>query len=137
MKLYKLILLLFLLPVIGRSQNPFTPGNIVVYRIGDGNTLIDGNAVNIFLDEYTTAGVLVQSIQMPAGATGTKLTGLRDDFGGMLTLSTNGKFLMVPGYDIAVGAAFPGPRTIAKVDFNGYVVSTTPMPTPTFLPCAP
>src|ERR1700754_585673 len=103
MKLYKIILLLLLLPLIGQSQNPFTPGNIVVYRLGDGAGVLGAEAAKVFLDEYTPAGVLVQSISMPSGANGTKLTGIRDDYSGYLTLSTNGKYLMVPGYDIAPG----------------------------------
>lgn len=51
----------------------FTPGNLVIYRVGDGaNTLTNtGNAV--FLDEYTTAGVLVQSVPMPTTASGSNV----------------------------------------------------------------
>src|SRR5437879_4455496 len=50
----------------------FTPGNLVVYRVGTGATsdsLVNtGNAV--FLDEYTTGGTLVQSIALPTTASG-------------------------------------------------------------------
>jgi hypothetical protein len=40
---------------------PFTPGNVVVYRVGDGvaNLVATGNAV--FLDEYSPSGTLVQT----------------------------------------------------------------------------
>src|SRR5437763_14586849 len=50
---------------------PFTPGNVVVYRIGSGGT---GRLSNIgspvFLDEYTPAGVRLQSIALPTAASG-------------------------------------------------------------------
>ena len=55
------------------SAGPITPGNIVMYRAGDGSRTMDdlGNAV--FVDEYTPAGVLVQSIPMPLSGSGVKL----------------------------------------------------------------
>src|SRR5262245_50619424 len=48
----------------------FTPGDLVIYRVGDGT----GNEVNtgnpVFLDEYKPDGTLVQSIAMPTTASG-------------------------------------------------------------------
>src|SRR5262245_1238485 len=45
---------------------PFTPGDLVILRFGDANggAAYPGTAP-IYLDEYTTAGVLVQSVPMP------------------------------------------------------------------------
>src|SRR5262245_51312858 len=53
-----------------RADASFTPCNLVVYRVGtgSGSLLNSGNAV--FLDEYTPAGTLVQSIPLPATASG-------------------------------------------------------------------
>src|SRR6478672_11294975 len=45
-----------------------TPGNLVIYRVGDGSATLAGTATAVFLDEYTTAGTLVQSI--PVSSTG-------------------------------------------------------------------
>ncbi|SEP27685.1 hypothetical protein SAMN05660816_05065, partial [Niastella yeongjuensis] len=38
---------------VGLAQNPFTAGNIVVYRIGDGSAPLNATAAKVFLDEYT------------------------------------------------------------------------------------
>src|SRR5207248_6179313 len=40
---------------------PFTQGNIVVYRVGDGSSTpgLSSNAAPVFLDEYTPTGTLV------------------------------------------------------------------------------
>lgn len=49
----------------------FTPSNVVVYRVGVGGatTLVNtGSAV--FLDEFTPAGGLVQSIALPTTVSG-------------------------------------------------------------------
>src|SRR6476646_382680 len=34
----------------------FTPGDLVVYRVGDGSASLTGIATAVFLDEYTPAG---------------------------------------------------------------------------------
>src|SRR6476620_6392333 len=48
---------------------PIAPGDLLIYRAGNGESLVNtGNAV--FIDEYTRAGVLVQSIPMPTVANG-------------------------------------------------------------------
>src|SRR5271167_4809014 len=48
----------------------FTPGNIVVYRVGDGvgSLVLTGNPV--FIDEYTPSGTFVQSVAVPATVSG-------------------------------------------------------------------
>ncbi|PYJ00172.1 MAG: hypothetical protein DME25_21345, partial [Verrucomicrobia bacterium] len=44
-----------------------TPGDLVIYRVGDGTAALGTTAASVFLDEYTTGGTFVQSI--PAGFT--------------------------------------------------------------------
>jgi hypothetical protein len=51
------------------SAASFTPGNIVVYRVDGGGAALNGNGTAVFLDEYTPAGALVQSIAMPTAGT--------------------------------------------------------------------
>ena len=122
---------------------PFTPGNLVVYRIGPSGTVTTlaatGNAV--FLDEYTTAGVLVQTIAMSTVTSGVQLavaasgTAVVD---GLLTRSTNGNCLAVPGYgrDLGTGTgnltttgttASGGAisRVVARVSTTGAVDTST------------
>ena len=78
----------------------FTPGNLVIYRVGDGTSPLAGTGNPVFLDEYTTAGTLVQSIPMPttvvganrrlvAGGTATS-EGLSDPVGGSSLLDLDG-----------------------------------------------
>ena len=43
----------------------FTPGNLVVLRVGDGSSTLSNASTAIFLDEYTTDGTLVQSVDIP------------------------------------------------------------------------
>ncbi len=121
--------------ILGLSQQPFKPGNLVVYRVGDGTAVVDGNASKVFLDEYTASGTLVQSILMPVS--GQKLTMNGDDPSmGLITLSADGKYLLVPGWnaDIGTGVTYGEDRSIAVVDFNGAVSSMTVIPNPNFLP---
>ena len=63
--------LLFIISILSTgltsSAQNFVPGNLVIYRvgtIGSGITLTSA-ATEVFLDEYTPAGVYVRSIAMP------------------------------------------------------------------------
>ena len=67
--LFVLCAVVLLIPSIA-SAAAFTPGNIVVYRVGDGAAALAGTGTAVFLDEYTPAGVLVQSIAMPTTTSG-------------------------------------------------------------------
>ncbi|HET8827827.1 MAG TPA: T9SS type A sorting domain-containing protein [Pelobium sp.] len=100
---------------MGFSQG-FTAGNLVVYRYGDGSAYTNGQLVPVFLDEYTTAGVLVQSLGVPKVASGDNkgLTGLLKlsstgtyQQEGISTLSQDGKYISIFGYNAAVGATVP------------------------------
>lgn len=113
----------------------FTPGNVVVERIGTGAAALTNAATAVFLDEYTPAGTLVQSIPLPTAVSGAnrRLT----DSGtatsdGFLSRSSNGSYLVVPGYDadpgtagIASTASATVPRVIARVDSAGSIDTTT------------
>ncbi len=100
---------------MGFSQG-FTAGNLVVYRYGDGSAYTNGQLVPTFLDEYTPAGVLVKSSGVPKDAVGLNkgLTGLlklssdgKYQQEGMSTLSQDGKYITIFGYNAAVGATTP------------------------------
>src|SRR5690349_3881891 len=68
-KIY-LALAFLILQIKGIAQGSFTAGNIVVYRVGTGPASLGNGATAVFLDEYTTAGVLVQSIALPTTTSG-------------------------------------------------------------------
>ena len=133
-----------LLAVRAHAQPPaFTPGNIVVYRIGEPAGAVLAAAGNpVFLDEYAPPVIpgqlatLVQSIALPrvsiAGppaqrpliASGTATTD------GLLTRSADGSCLVVPGYGRDLGgsgslttAAIP--RIVGRVTATGSIDTTT------------
>jgi hypothetical protein len=110
----------------------FTPGNLVVTRSvggtadtsgGDGSTGAittpsalsgSGAAATVFLDEYTPAGVFVQSVQLPnvKNTTGTGTFALTysgtQNNDGAITLSGDGRFLIVAGYNQSAGPSTLG-----------------------------
>ncbi len=85
---------------------PVTPGNLVIYRAGSGTNSLSSLGNNVFLDEYTTAGSLVQSIPMPATGTGTKLiTSGGATSEGAMSISSDGTWIGFAGYNSTIPAA--------------------------------
>src|SRR3954470_8582522 len=96
----------------------FTPGNIVVYRIGDGSAALSNLATPVFLDEYSPAGSLVQTVPLPTVAAGANnpLTGSGTATSeGLLTRSTDKAYLLLPGYKTAPGTASITTSTSAAI----------------------
>lgn len=117
------------------AQVSFTPGNIVVYRVGTGAATLTNASAPVFLDEYTTSGTLIQSIAMPVAVSGSNkiLTAAGNGSSeGLLNLSTDGQYLVLTGYNIAVGTGSVGgsgsttrPRTVGIVGYNGVINTST------------
>jgi predicted extracellular nuclease len=118
-----------------RAAAPFTAGNIVVYRVGDGVGPLAGTGNPVFLDEYTPRGTLVQSIPLPIVAAGSihrliaSGTAISE---GLLTRSVDGVYLLLAGYDAAIPT--PGlsgttaaevPRVVARVGPDGSIDTST------------
>jgi hypothetical protein len=111
------------------------PGNIMIYRMGDGSAALNANATAVFVDEYTTGGTLVQSIPMPTAVSGgqRRLTASGSATSeGFLTLSDDRQYIMLTGYDAAVGtAAIVGStsvsvnRVVGRVDIFGNFDTST------------
>lgn len=114
---------------------PFTPGNLVVTRVGDGVSALASTATPVFLDEYTMGGVLVQSVALPATTPGNGkrllLPGSTGNSEGTLSRSGDLRFVTVAGYDAGVGevvsstSALVVNRVIARVDVCGRVDTST------------
>lgn len=69
--LFLSLLVQVLLRPVAAVAAPFTPGNIVIARVGEGGTVtLSSAAAAVFLDEYTPAGVFVQSVAMPTAVSG-------------------------------------------------------------------
>lgn len=110
----------------------FVPGNIAVYRVGNGVQTLTASGNAVFVDEYTPSGSLVQSIPLAAdtvnpGNANTLIADGTQIAEGMLTLAADGKSLAVPGYnptgtfdrDLSV-------RVVGLIDIGGGVdLSTT------------
>lgn len=117
----------------------FTAGNIVVYRVGNGTAALTNAATIVALDEYDTAGNLLQAIGLPTADFGSNqmltATGTATSEG-LLTRSADGQYLILTGYDAAPGTAGinastsgAAQRVIGRVDFNGIVDTTTTLGT--------
>lgn len=97
---------------------PFTQGNLVVFRAGNGSAALSSAATNAFLDEYTPSGVLVQSIAMPTSVSGANkrfVTSGNSTSEGELARSANGRYLTLGGYDADLGTASIGTSSTASV----------------------
>ncbi len=111
----------------------YTPGHLLVERIGDGSVALSSAGAGIFLDEYTPGGTLVSTVAIPTtGATALVETG-SSTTEGFVSLSPTGTNVVIGGYNVPVGTlALPGtsaanPRMMATVGYNGY----TPIPSNT------
>lgn len=114
---------------------PFTPGNLVVYRVGDGSASLTSAATAVFLDEFTPAGSLVQSVPLPTTVSGSnlRLTAAGNSTAeGQLTRSVDGRYLIATGYDAAAGTASIASsssattkRVIARIALNATIDTTT------------
>jgi beta-lactamase superfamily II metal-dependent hydrolase len=126
---------LTLLATVGiASAASFTAGNIVVYRVGDGSTALSGAAAPVFVDEYTTAGALVQSVTLPTVGSGAtkRLVSSGTSVEGFITRSTDNQYLLLTGYDAATGAAAisgttgaVASRVVGRIDVSGTIDTTT------------
>lgn len=114
----------------------FTPGNVVVLRVGDPALTLGSTAAPVFIDEWnTTTNTLVQSLEIPNSGTGAvpsfSQRGFSSSEGG-LTVSADGRYLVLAGYDRMIGDTDPNAelaattnRVIATVDILTGIVDTT------------
>jgi hypothetical protein len=120
----------------------FAPGNVLIYRVGNGTDVLSPNGNAVFIDEYAIDGsgmsTLVQSVPMPvvlgnvqrpciAGSTATS-EGLmtRTPNGAAVVFTCYGRDLVVPtptAPNTAAGTVVP--RVIARLGANGVVDTST------------
>lgn len=104
-------LFLLLAAVVSSSlafTQAFLPGNLVISRYGDGiaSFPVLQKTVPVFLDEYDTAGHLVRTLALPSTSSDDDTSNNRILAGGtkfkdegLITLSPNGQFLTMIGYN--------------------------------------
>ena len=102
---------------------PFTPGNIVVARVGDGTGSLTLAAAAVFLDEYAPGPggtlILVQSVALPTAVSGNnRILTVSGTSNSELALArtANGRALVLAGY----GAA-PATPAVAATDASNVV----------------
>ncbi|CRK55993.1 Alkaline phosphatase [Alloactinosynnema sp. L-07] len=113
----------------------FSPGDIVVARVGTGDAALTNAATPVFLDEFTPDGTLVRTVALPTAGSGANrrvtTSGSATSEGG-LSLSQDGRYLTLGGYDADPGTASIASsttaavnRVVARVDVDGAVDSST------------
>jgi hypothetical protein len=114
----------------------FYPGNIAVLRVGDGVEAPSSSGNAIFIDQYTPAGTLVNSIAIPTNGSSALLISGKATSEGFISLSADNRFLTLAGYNtnlsytgsLSGAASTDVPRAVATVDSLGnynFAVSTT------------
>jgi predicted extracellular nuclease len=117
------------------ASAPFTPGNLVVYRVGTGSGSLVNTGNPVFLDEFTPAGALVQSIALPTSPSGGNQALIASGTAtseGLLTRSADGLYLLLAGYNapipttgLAGTSSTAVPRVVGRVDVAGNINTTT------------
>lgn len=100
-----------------------SPGNLVVYRVGTGAAALGSGHTAVFLDEYTTAGALVQSLTVSASGAGALSAIGNATTEGIMSLSQNGQRIIFTGYrrDAGLGALTTSDKVIATLDLSGTI----------------
>ncbi len=120
----------------GVQAGGFVKGDLAALRVGDGATTLSFNATDTHILEYTATGTPTGFDVTLGNANSSSpnkllLSGAANGEG-QLNLSTDGKYLIVPGYDANVGDLQTTYQTnnkvVAVVGFNGYADYSTRIP---------
>ena len=105
----------------------FTKGNLVVSRVANATA----GWQNVYLDEYSPTGTLVQSIMLPNATSGNnRPIGIDCQSGadGTLNLSADKAYLLMGGYKTGIASVLStsgNTRIVARVDNSGTINTTT------------
>jgi hypothetical protein len=115
-----------IIALINSAQAQFTAGNLVVLRDGDGSAPLSNAGTAIYLDQFTTSGVFVNSLAIPSTGSSALVNSGTASSEGALNLSANGQYLVFAGYNAAAGTAAIAsstsaavPRGVATVNASG------------------
>jgi hypothetical protein len=118
------------------GQTAFTPGSLVVLRVGAGAAGLNSAATAVFLEEISPLGPPVQTLAMPTSATtaGNRAvtTSGSATSEGFLKRSVDGRYLTFGGYNAEPGTATVAGttstavnRVVARISADGTVDTTT------------
>lgn len=110
----------------------FAPGNLVVSRMGDGTAALSSAAAQTTIVEYdlTPSSAPISLLPLASGPTSPRLVNSGSATSeGALTLSLNGQYLTIAGYDAAAGTASVATaagitRNVAVIDSLGNTAYT-------------
>jgi hypothetical protein len=122
------------------EKQAFAQGDLLVTRLGDGTRFLDSSAAQVFIDEYTPAGALVQSVAMPNVDGGPNhiltLSGSSPN-SGTLAVSADGHYVTFVGIDAAPGTPVvtsqspaTTPRVVARLDSDSVLDTSTTVTIP-------
>jgi hypothetical protein len=124
------------------AQSPFTEGNIIVVRVGSPDTTLNNQGREVFLQEYSPQGALVQVVPIPATGDQPFTISGTSTLEGMLHRSANGAYLSIGGYQaprwtasLSSGTANAN-RVIARIGKNAQVDRSTVCPQSNLYPGA-
>jgi hypothetical protein len=128
--------LVAILPVAA-SAAPFTVGNLVVQRMGNGTVAVSGTSGPIAILEVTTAGSLAQTISFPATGENQQTDSSSATSNGYLNFYnpnplTATQRLSVPGYnspEASASVASTNTKVNSILDMSGTVANRTLFPT--------
>ncbi|WP_375436952.1 T9SS type A sorting domain-containing protein [uncultured Hymenobacter sp.] len=121
--------------VQAQTVRPFTAGNYVVVRIGDGSAALTSAATALYLAEYSPTGTLVQQVPLPVASASPNLALTASGSAtsdANLTRSADGRYLILTGYNAPVGlssvtnsAVATTNRVVGRIAADGTVNTTT------------
>lgn len=103
----------------GAASAQFSPGHVMVVRVGDGAAALTTASTPVFIDEYQSNGVPVRTITVPAvvvGANAPFTVSGTSTGEGALSMSTDGKYLVLAGYAVVAGTGGVSATTSASVN---------------------
>jgi Secretion system C-terminal sorting domain len=117
------------------STAQFVSNNIIVSQLGDGTITYNGGAAaRCVLKEFNTSGSLISTSPIPIVTTGNNRRFMLNNgfFGGNLSLSTDSRYILIGGYDVAEESqptasltAQIAPRIVARIDKNKVMNTST------------
>lgn len=118
---------------LGAANAQFTAGNIVVLQVGTGAAALTNASSPLFLKEYTSGGVSVQSVTIPStGSSRVTVSGSATSEGA-LSRSENGFYLTIAGYDSDPGvASINSAAGVSRV--TGYIANDETWTRPYIIP---
>jgi hypothetical protein len=106
--------------IVSGYLSDFSQNNVIVVQVGNGSAALSAAAARTYLVEYSSStGLPIQAILMPLSDSGANQTFTSSGSAtteGHLTLSPDGYYLALAGYDAAEGTASVNGTTAAAVN---------------------